>query len=204
MAKQMYLHRTAEGQRPKLSRNYDTKFRASDSYRDSMPDVLEAEHVVPRGEHRPQQQVGIHNFRLPLRYQTAAGELLTLETSVTGTVSVEAEAKGINMSRIIREFYAHKDEPVSCESIGRVLKSYLRKIETKSARLRLAFSYPMLRESLRSGMQGYQYYATSTGATSTSISFTPRPVPALPSSANTRASNAGPTAYRTRSAARRA
>ncbi|KXU37335.1 GTP cyclohydrolase FolE2 [Cephaloticoccus primus] len=161
MAKQMYLHRTAEGQRPKLSRNYDTKFRASDSYRDSMPDVLEAEHVVPRGEHRPQQQVGIHNFRLPLRYQTAAGELLTLETSVTGTVSVEAEAKGINMSRIIREFYAHKDEPVSCESIGRVLKSYLRKIETKSARLRLAFSYPMLRESLRSGMQGYQYYATA-------------------------------------------
>jgi GTP cyclohydrolase FolE2 len=34
---------------------------------------------------------------------------LTLETSVTGTVSLEAEKKGINMSRIMRTFYKHAD-----------------------------------------------------------------------------------------------
>jgi len=161
MGKQMYLHRTAEGQAPKLARGYDAAFRASPSYRASLPDVMEAEHAPTRGEHRPQQQVGIHNFRLPLCYRTAAGEELTLETSVTGTVSVEAEEKGINMSRIIRQFYAHKDEPVNCESIGRVLKSYLRKIESKEARLRLSFSYPMLLKSLRSEMEGYQYYQSA-------------------------------------------
>jgi len=154
----MYLHRTAGGQPPKLRRDYDEAFRADTDYRGTLPDVMEAEHAPLRGEHYPQQQVGIHNFRLPLRYETSAGEVLTLETSVTGSVSVEAEAKGINMSRIIRQFYAHKDEPVNCESIGRVLKSYLSKIESKEARLRLSFSYPMLLKSLRSGLEGYQYY----------------------------------------------
>ena len=34
---------------------------------------------------------------------------LVLETSVTGTVSLEAEKKGINMSRIMRSFYAHAE-----------------------------------------------------------------------------------------------
>jgi len=44
------------------------------------------------------------------------------------------------------------------ESIGRILKKYLRRVESKEARLRLAFSYPILQPSLRSGLEGYQYY----------------------------------------------
>jgi len=156
--KQMYLHRSADGSAAKIQRGYDAKFRSTSAYRATLPDMMEAAHDAIQGANVPIQQVGIHNFKLPLKYRTKAGKTLTLETSVTGTVSLEAELKGINMSRIMRTFYDHKNEVTTGEWMGRVLKNYLRKIESKDARLKIAFSYPMQRESLRSGLSGYQFY----------------------------------------------
>ena len=62
------------------------------------------------------------------------------------------------MSRIMRTFYEHKDGVTTGEWMGKILKSYLRKVETKDARLKIAFSYPMLRTSLRTELKGYQFY----------------------------------------------
>ncbi|HMD62316.1 MAG TPA: GTP cyclohydrolase FolE2 [Opitutaceae bacterium] len=156
--KRMYLHPTADGSLPRVARTYDARFRPSASYRASLPDIMDAAHDAIQGVHVPIQQVGISNFRLPLKFLTKKGGFVTLETSVTGTVSLEAELKGINMSRIIRSFYDHKGEVFTGESIGRVLKKYLRRVRSKNARLKLTFSYPILQESLRSGLEGYQYY----------------------------------------------
>jgi GTP cyclohydrolase IB len=156
--KQMYLHRSADGSAAKIKRGYDTKFRSTAAYRATLPDMMESAHDAIQGANVPIQQVGIHNFKLPLKYRTKAGKVMTLETSVTGTVSLEAELKGINMSRIMRTFYEHKDGVTTGEWMGKILKSYLRKVETKDARLKIAFSYPMVRESLRSGLSGYQFY----------------------------------------------
>lgn len=153
----MYLHRTADGAEPRIRRAYDAKFKVTPAYRASLPDMMETAESIP-GAVVPIQQVGISNFKLPLKYRTKAGKTLTLETSVTGTVSLQAELKGINMSRIMRAFYAHKDEITTGEWMGRVLKSYLRKVESKSARLKIRFSYPMQQPSLRSGLAGYQFY----------------------------------------------
>ena len=50
---------------------------------------------------------------------------MQLETSVTGSVSLEADRKGINMSRIMRSFYKHAETSFSFEVIGAVLDSYL-------------------------------------------------------------------------------
>jgi len=154
----MYLHRSADGSPPRIKREYDAKFRASPAYRASLPDMMEVAHDPTLGANVPIQQVGVSNFKLPLKYRTKKGEILTLETSITGTVSLEAELKGINMSRIVRSFYEHKDEVFTGERVGRILKAYLRKVESKDARLKLAFSYPLLQESLRSGLHGYQFY----------------------------------------------
>lgn len=156
--KPMYLHHSAAGAEPRIKRGYDQKFRSTAAYRASLPDMMEAAHDAIQGANVPIQQVGIHNFKLPLNYRTKSGEILTLETSVTGTVSLEAELKGINMSRIMRTFYDHKDEVTTGEWMGKVLKNYLRNIDSKDARLKIAFSYPMQRESLRSGLSGYQFY----------------------------------------------
>jgi GTP cyclohydrolase I len=159
--KPMYLHRSNRGHLPKIARSYDAKFKPSATYRASLPDMMEVAHEAIHGAHVPIQQVGIHNFRLPLKYRTKGGKILTLETSVTGTVSLEAELKGINMSRIMRTFYEHKNGVTTGEWMGKILKGYLRNVQSKDARLKLSFSYPMLRPSLRSGLQGWQFYDTA-------------------------------------------
>lgn len=156
--KPMYLHDSSCGQKAKIKRSYDKAFRSTAAHLASLPDMMQAAHDSIQGAHVPIQQVGIHNFRLPLKYRTKAGKIVTLETSVTGTVSLEAELKGINMSRIMRSFYDHKDGVITGEWMGKILKTYLRKVESKDARLKVKFSYPMLRPSLRSNLEGWQYY----------------------------------------------
>jgi GTP cyclohydrolase I len=156
--KQMYLHRSNCGKEPPVKRTYDRKFRPDGAYRATLPDMMEVAHETIQGAHVPIQQVGIHNFKLPLKYRTKAGKILTLETSVTGTVSLEADLKGINMSRIMRTFYEHRNEVTTGEWMGKILKAYLRKVESKDARLKITFSYPMLRPSLRTDLAGYQFY----------------------------------------------
>jgi GTP cyclohydrolase I len=157
-AKSLYLHRSASGAEPRMPRRYDAGFKSTAAYRASLPDMMDASQDAIQGARVPIQQVGVHNFRLPLKFRTKRGEILTLEASVTGTVSLEADFKGINMSRIVRAFYDHKDGVFSAEWMGRVLKAYLRKVRSKDARLKVSFSYPMLQPSLRSGLEGYQYY----------------------------------------------
>jgi GTP cyclohydrolase I len=156
--KPMYLHQSSGGHPPKIERAYDRKFRSTAAHRSSLPDMMHGAHETVQGAHIPVQQVGIHNFRLPLKIRAEGGKTLLLEASVTGTVSLEAERKGINMSRIIRSFYQHKHGVATAEWMGRILKSYLRNVESKDARLKVKFSYPMLRPSLRSDLEGWQYY----------------------------------------------
>ena len=120
--------------------------------------MMEAAHDAIQGAHVPIQQVGVHNFKLPLKFRTKLKEILTLEASVTGTVSLEADLKGINMSRIVRSFYDHKDDVFTGEWMGRILRAYLRNVRSKDARLKVSFSYPMLHRSLRSGLDGFQFY----------------------------------------------
>jgi GTP cyclohydrolase IB len=156
--KPMYLHRSASGAAPRIAREYNTKFSVTDAYRASLPDMMEAAHDAIQGAHVPIQQVGVSNFKLPLKFRTKKGEVLTLEASITGTVSLEADLKGINMSRIVRSFYDHKDEVFTGEWMGKILCAYLKKVKSKDARLKVSFSYPMLHKSLRSGLEGYQFY----------------------------------------------
>jgi GTP cyclohydrolase I len=154
----MYLHRSASGAEPRMARGYDKNFKATPEYRRTLPDMMEAAHDAIQGALVPIQQVGVHNFRLPLKFRTKQGEILTLEARVTGTVSLEADLKGINMSRIVRSFYEHRDNVVTGEWMGKILRAYLKNVKSKDARLRVNFSYPMLHRSLRSGLEGYQYY----------------------------------------------
>jgi GTP cyclohydrolase IB len=157
-SKKMYLHRTAAGDEPPLPRRYDARFRLTPEDRESLPDMMEAVGAI-EGAAVPIQQVGVSNFRLPLKYRTRDRKSIhTLETSVTGSVSLAASLKGINMSRIMRSFYAHRDEVFTLERLERVLQRYRREIGTLDARLKLVLSYPILQRALRSGLEGYQYY----------------------------------------------
>ena len=156
----MYLHKTeAESEAP-IARTYDASFRPSEEYRDSMPDIMDSVESM-QGASVPIQQVGVSNFRLPLKYRRLDGSVVELETSVVGTVSLEASLKGINMSRIMRSFYEHKDEAFTLDTIKQVLDNFREKVGSLDARVALRFNYPIAQESLRSGLSGYQYYQSA-------------------------------------------
>ena len=143
---------------PALARAYPDEFAVDDAYKASMPDLQNGPSSLIKGAKQQIQHVGISNFRLPIRFHTRGGEDLTLETSVTGTVSLDAEKKGINMSRIMRTFYKHAQETFSFEVIERALDAYKADLDSFDARIQMRFSFPMQVESLRSGLVGYQYY----------------------------------------------
>lgn len=144
-----------------VRRFYDPTFTITPEYKESLPDLQNGPASLIEGANVPIQQVGISNFRLPLRFKTRDGKPITLETSVDGYVSLDAGKKGINMSRIMRTFYNFKDEVFSLDMLERVLQAYKEDLESQESFLRLSFSYPMIMESLRSDMEGYQYYEVS-------------------------------------------
>src|SRR5574344_299589 len=85
IAAPLYLHRSAAGRAPAIKRRYDAKLKITPAYRDSLPDMMETGEPIP-GLAGPIQQVGVSNFRLPLRFATKGGGVRTLEASITGTV----------------------------------------------------------------------------------------------------------------------
>jgi GTP cyclohydrolase I len=143
---------------PALSRAYPEVFKVDADYIAMLPDLQNGPDSLIKGAKTEIQHVGISNFKLPIRFHTRAGGDVQLETAVTGSVSLEAKKKGINMSRIMRSFYKHAEESFSFEVIGGVLDAYLADLESYDARIQMRFSYPMLKQSLRSGLEGYQYY----------------------------------------------
>ena len=152
------LGRGPAGGYPEFHRAYPRDFEAGEAYRATLPDLQNGPESLIKGARAPIQLVGISNFRLPIRFRTRSGGEVQLETAVTGSVSLEANKKGINMSRIMRSFYKHAERSFSFEVIGGVLDSYLSDLESYDARILMRFSYPMLKPSLRSGLEGYQYY----------------------------------------------
>lgn len=141
-----------------LSSDYPHDFAADAAYRATLPDLQNGPESLIRGDRRRIEHVGISNFRLPVRFATRGGDVMTLEASVTGTVSLEGDKKGINMSRVMRSFYVTAREAQSFAVIDRALDAYMADLETREARIMMRLSYPMEVESLRSGLSGWQFY----------------------------------------------
>src|SRR6056297_1410648 len=127
---------------PALARDYPDSFAADPAYRATLPDLQNGPSSLIRGTRQQLQHVGSSNFRLPIRYHTRDNGDLALETSVTGTVSLEAGRKGINMSRIMRSFYKHSEKTFSFEVIEAALDDYINDLDTIDARIQMRFSYP--------------------------------------------------------------
>lgn len=148
----------AAGIYPPLRRTYPARFMADPAYLSTLPDLQNGPASLIKGAKTEIQHVGISNFRLPIRFHSRDGGDMTLETAVTGSVSLEANKKGINMSRIMRSFYKHAEAEFSFEVIDAVLTSYLADLESYDARIQMRFRYPIKVRALRSGLEGYQYY----------------------------------------------
>lgn len=157
IARRLMGSRTADKYQPPI-RVYDRETEATKEYIECLPDLQNGPSSLIQGSEVSIEQVGMHNFRLPINYDVRSGSTINLETSVTGTVSLEAYKKGINMSRIMRSLYQYKDETINLGKVQKILESYKSDLNSFDARIMLAFSYPIVQKSLRSGMSGYQYY----------------------------------------------
>jgi GTP cyclohydrolase I len=142
-----------------LKRVYDSSFAPTQEYLDSMPDLQNSDFVGI-----PIDFVGIHNFHLPIRIKEKNGETQEVMASVTGTVSLDASNRGINMSRIIRTFYKSKDDIFDINKLEEVLRNYQKDLKTFDAHLLMNFKYRIWQDALRSVDEygnpegGWQYY----------------------------------------------
>ncbi|MFL2786103.1 MAG: GTP cyclohydrolase FolE2 [Paracoccaceae bacterium] len=152
------LSRFVPSKYPDLSAKYPSDFKVDETYKASMPDLQNGPSQLIKGENQQIQHVGISNFRLPIRYICRDGGEQALETSVTGTVSLDADKKGINMSRIMRSFYKHAEKKFSFDVMEMALDDYKKDLESFDARILMKFSFPVKVASLRSEISGYQYY----------------------------------------------
>jgi GTP cyclohydrolase I len=139
-----------------LKQEYDPNFKVTPAYKAALPDMQNTSDN--RGADVAIQHVGIHNFKMPLRIVTRDGSVQQIHASITGTVSLDAYKKGINMSRIMRTFYKYDESELTPATLQQVIRSYMEDLESSAARIAIAFDFPLMKESLRSGLRGYQYY----------------------------------------------
>ena len=137
---------------------YDENFHADNAYKSTMPDVQNADKNSIKGANVPIMQVGMHNFKLPLKFMRSDCEVCTLQASITATVSLASDCKGINMSRIMRVFYMFADRIFTPDTLKDVLIKMKEQLKTSRARLRVSFEYPIEQTSLRSNHKAWQYY----------------------------------------------
>lgn len=142
-----------------LVAKYDKEFVPSREYLDSMPDLQNSEY-----SNVPIDFVGIHDFKVPLKIATKNGGYQEVCASITGLVSLEAEKRGINMSRIIRTFYKSKDDVFNISHLKEVLEAYRKDLDSFDAHILINFPYYVWQDALRSRKDngekegGYQYY----------------------------------------------
>jgi GTP cyclohydrolase I len=146
------------GSQDPLSRKYEESLHVTEEYRESLPDIQNtAEHAI-QGADVPVAQVGSSNFRMPIRVKGDSGPAREVHASITGTVSLKAGDKGINMSRVMRTFYEFKDDVFSLDTLESILLRFQETLGEEIAHLQIHFPYPLVKASLRSGLEGYQYY----------------------------------------------
>ena len=142
-----------------LKREYDDTFKPDQEYLNSMPDLQNGAY-----QDTPIDFVGIEGFHLPLQVIEKNGGTQEVKASIAGTVSLEAEKRGINMSRIIRSFYKSKDDVFSCDHLEKILRDYKKDLDSFDAHILMNFSSRIWQDALRSVREdntpegGWQYY----------------------------------------------
>ncbi len=146
----------------KLKRDYDKYFRPDAEYLKGMPDLQNGDF-----KGGPIERVGISGFKLPLNILTKSGDTMEVMATIDGMVSLDADKKCINMSRILRSFYKFKDETFTLNKLRDILDSYKQDLDSFDATININFQYRMWLDSLVSTNNdgqtigpegGWQYY----------------------------------------------
>ena len=145
-----------------LKRAWDAAFRPDQAYLDSMPDLQNGEFVGI-----PIDYVGIAGMKFPLTIKQKDGGHQDVLETVIGSVDLDSQSRGINMSRILRTWGIddpYKIKQMSIDDLIEVVNDYRKKLGSLSAHISMEFMYRMWLPSLRSTNDsgepngGWQYY----------------------------------------------
>lgn len=131
------------------------------SYKPNLEELPDPQNTLNiEGANTPIQKVGIRNFKIPFAFKCKnQNNLLSLQTKVSAYVSLDANSKGINMSRLSRILYENnKTGLLATEVMKRILDDYSRRLESKNSYIKFKFDYPLEQRSLRSNLVGIKYY----------------------------------------------
>ena len=142
-----------------LKRVYTPGYKPTQEYLDNMPDLQ-------NGEFKgiPIDFVGISDFHLPIRIRQKDGGTQEVTACISGSVSLDAVNRGINMSRIIRTFYKNADQVFDINALESVLRAYQKDLKSFDAHILMNFKYRVWQNALVSKKDdgtpegGWQYY----------------------------------------------
>ncbi len=147
-----------------LVREYDRNFVPDKEYLDSMPDLQNGDFAGI-----PIDYVGIAGMRFPLIIPQKDGGSQEVMATVMGSVDLDSNSRGINMSRILRTWAIEHDniKTMSIDDLVQVVNDYRKTLGSLAAHITMSFEYRLWKESLRSvddnGNKngGWQYYPVS-------------------------------------------
>ena len=137
------------------------EFVPTKEYLESMPDLQNSGFIGT-----PIDFVGIEGIQIPINIKQKGGGYQEVICDITGTVSLDAHKRGINMSRILRSLQKESNKVITFDinSLEQVLKAYQKDLESFDAHILMNFQYRIWQPSLRSVNDenqkegGWQYY----------------------------------------------
>ena len=126
-----------------LTGNYDPNFNPSHEYLDSMPDLQNSDF-----KGIPIEFVGIQDFKIPIKIREKNGGFQNVLASISGSCSIDAHTRGLNMSRIIRTFYKSKDDVFDINKLEEVLRNYQKDQKSFDAHILMNFEYYQWQDAL--------------------------------------------------------
>jgi len=107
------------------------------------------------------ERVGISNVFIPLRLQRKDFDdrlPASVLAEVSMYVSVESEARGINMSRLMQTLMVYESQMISSKFIEQILKDMLKRSESNDGYIKIGFKYFIERLAPVSQLRGVHGY----------------------------------------------
>jgi len=106
----------------------------------------------------PIMQVGVENVEVPFRLESKYGGHHQLIANVKMTTNLDANTKGISMSRLLLTLKKYLDLPLKRVLIKKILEDLIENLETTMASMKFEFRMPVNRKSILTDNEFPLYY----------------------------------------------
>ncbi len=113
---------------------------------DILPDI---QGTLPKIQ-LPIKEVGVSNVQVPFNLESKYGGMRSMMANVSMRTNLEADIKGISMSRLIRTLKNYLDLPLKKKLIKEILIDLMKNVESTESYMRFDFQYPIVRKSILS------------------------------------------------------